>query len=101
MKVYYPIPQPDKYKLMGKKILKDKQTIDRVSRERIAIICLNGIEIYICTSHPNFVLVKAEETTRLIAEEQSKAKDPELETEAPEVITKETISDKARSRAIR
>lgn len=44
----------------------------------MAIIYRNGMEMFIGASHPNFALVKAEETTGLIVDDQPDSKELEI-----------------------
>lgn len=71
MRVHYVMSFSNEQKLIGIEIKKCKKSKDSVLRTGMTFIYGNGKEICIIFSHPNFVMVKAEETTTLLNQESS------------------------------
>ncbi|KAK1355814.1 hypothetical protein POM88_049070 [Heracleum sosnowskyi] len=63
-RIFYPPPKRDEFKVLGKLIIKCKESNHPSIRNQRAIIYRNSKEICIWVGHPNFSKAKAEESER-------------------------------------
>ncbi|KAK1401561.1 hypothetical protein POM88_001166 [Heracleum sosnowskyi] len=92
VRIFYPPPKPDEFKVLGKLIIERKESNHPSIRNKRAIIYRDIKEICIWVSHPNFAKAKAEESER--AAMQALAVAQSLEDE--ETLQEEKAKDEAK-----
>ncbi|KAK1373280.1 hypothetical protein POM88_029473 [Heracleum sosnowskyi] len=91
VRIFYPPPNPDEFKVLGKLIIESKESNHPSIRNQRAIIYRDSKEICIWVGHPNFAKAKAEESERTAM--QALAVAQSLEDE--ETLQEENAKDEA------